>query len=316
MRVMTTYPHDLLDGAALAFGLGRIRTAIPVAGGLSNDLWRVETSAGRYAVKVMRTHADRPEFSRNVEAAFSVERRAFSDGVACPEPILAPGGGCLQRVGGRWVRVHRWVEGEPATAGEHGRQAGALLATIHRAGEVSIAALDDEPWDERAWASMAEGDHVPSSLAAALRSAAVELAELEAGTSAAGLAVAHVGSHGDLDPKNTLVVDGRLLALDWDAAGSRSQAREAVTVALDWSSDPIGFRWVLDGYLSAGGGSVPAEPWVLGGWVSALGGWLVHSVEECLHTAQGCDEAAAALDRLVGLHTQLPLYLEALRGMS
>ena len=40
-------------------------------GGLSNDLWRVDTTTGRYAVKVMRTNAGAPDFRSNVEAAYA-----------------------------------------------------------------------------------------------------------------------------------------------------------------------------------------------------------------------------------------------------
>jgi hypothetical protein len=45
-----------------------------------------------------------------------------------------------------------------------------------------------------------------------------------------------VDSHRDLDRKNTIrALDGRLLALDWDAAGPAGAVQEAVTVALDWA---------------------------------------------------------------------------------
>jgi hypothetical protein len=119
-------------------------------------------------------------------------------------------------------------------------------------------------------------------------------------------------SHGDLDPKNTLVVDGVLMALDWDAAGPQSCAREAVSLALDWTTGPDEFREALLAY-AAGAGSTPvAEPWVFGGWVSAIGGWLVYNVLHRADSDLGLREAENALHRLTAFHRRLPDYLAAM----
>ena len=63
---------------------------------------------------------------------------------------------------------------------------------------------------------------MPAELADALRSGAPSLARLESEASDPERVDVHVASHGDLDPKNTLLVDGTLMAVDWDAAGPRS----------------------------------------------------------------------------------------------
>src|SRR5690242_7846132 len=95
------------------FGLGRpAGEPVRVAGGLSNELWRVVTDQGVYAVKRMVVHADRPDFVSNVEAAYGVERRAWERGVPMPEPVPV-GGRALAEVDGGLFRVHRWAEGRP-----------------------------------------------------------------------------------------------------------------------------------------------------------------------------------------------------------
>lgn len=292
------------EEVAATFGLGAVRSAAPVPGGLSNDLWRVETDTGRYAVKVMRTNVGAPDFRANVEAAYAVERAAFDAGVPCPEPVPV-GDRCLADVGGELVRVHRWVDGRPAVSAERLEDAGALAARIHGVADHVEAPLDDEPWDADGWAGLAEHPDLPTDLASRLRRHAGDLAALEAATAAPGLHVAVTGTHGDLDPKNTLVVDDTLLALDWDAAGPRSVAREAVAVGLDWSTDPAGFARVLASY-AASGGSVPAEAWVFGGWVAATGGWLVHNASTRIDTPLGVAETTLALDRLLRLRASLP----------
>jgi Ser/Thr protein kinase RdoA (MazF antagonist) len=285
---------------------------VPVGGGLSNELWRVTSGADVFAVKVMRVNAETPEFADNVEAAFLVEQAAFDSGVPCPRPLPARGGGCLARIDGRWVRVHQWVDGGPVEPGQHFRDAARLLAAIHAVGEPVEDELEDEAWDEASWSGLADTDGLPRDLAADLLHAAPALADLEAVTAAPGLLVPHVLSHGDLDPKNTLIVDGTLMAIDWDAAGSQPSAREAVTVALDWTTTPDGFRETLRSYSAAGGAVPPAQPWVFGGWVSAIGGWLVYNVS---HHAEGdirVREAEGTLRRLATLHTRLPEYLAAI----
>lgn len=308
----------MLSGAAEIadrFCLGAPVSVSPVAGGLSNDLWKVVTDTGTYAVKVMRAHVDEPDFRSNVEAAYAVEARAFEEGVPCPEPVTVDGRRCLDEVAGQLVRVHRWVDGHAVVASECLEEVASLTARIHAIHDPFDATLDDQPWSAEAWASLADHAEMPVGLAQRLREAAAALATLEGATAATGLTTAHVDSHGDLDPKNTLAVDGALAALDWDAAGPQAMLREAASVALDWSSDPDEFHRVVAAYGRASDVLLPAEPWVLGGWVSALGGWLVHNATARPDTRRGQQEIARTCDRLLFLHAHLGTYLDALRAV-
>lgn len=134
-------------------------------------------------------------------------------------------------------------------------------------------------------------------------------------TSAAGLTTAHVGSHGDLDPKNTLSVGATLHALDRDAASPQPVLREVASVALDWSTGRDGFQRVVAAYGRAAGVRPPAAPWVLGGWVSALGGWLVHNATTRPDDPLGRQQTALTCDRLLSLHRNLDSYVDALRSV-
>lgn len=301
----------IFDAAVTHFGLGTCLSAQTVPGGLSNELWRLETSGGgTVAMKVMVANAEAPEFRGNIEAAFAIEQNAFRQGVPCPEPIALSTGGCLALVEGRYVRVHRWAEGQTPTASRLPEmQAGVLLAQIHAASPSRMLTLDDEPWDVESWAGLSQHLNMPADAGDQLRSAARSLAELEAATAAPGLVVPHVPSHGDLDPKNTLMVGDQLLALDWDAARVQSVAREAAGVALDWSTDPESFQRVLSAYTQASGIEIPREPWVLGGWVSALGGWLVYNATERMDTEIGHHETKTTCERLLALHASMNRYL-------
>lgn len=302
---------DFLGDVASTYELGSVRGCRPVPGGLSNDLFRLETARGAYALKVMRANADASGFRANIERAFAIERTAVADGVPCPRPIELPDATCLADVAGTWVRVHAWVDGEHPVPEMHAHEAGALLAAIQRANELTPLMLADEPWDEARWSNLAMLAGLPLPIARRLGEAASMLAELEAATSGAHV-VDHVASHGDLDPKNTLVVNGTLMALDWDAAAVLPVAREAVSVALDWSTGPGVFRGVLRSYVAAGGTEIPAENWVFGGWVSALGGWLVYNVSQRSVSELGQREALSTLDRLEDFAEQFEQYRAAL----
>jgi hypothetical protein len=285
-------PESIREAAAV-FGLGPVLAEpVPVPGGLSNELWRMRTGSGTYAVKRMVLAADRPDFVANVEASFRVERHARSAGVPMPAPVPDPRTGrALARVHGALARVHVWEDGTPA-AGAPG-EAAALLARIHTVGAPRWA--DAEPPDPRAaaWAPPGLVERIPPPPARAVR----------------------VDGHRDLDRKNTLRrPDGTLLALDWDAAGPTTAVWEAVGVALDWAElDPAGVRSVLAVYREAAGIAVPAEPWVFGGWVSAACWWIRYNATGRAGTPPGADEAAGTRAELSRFAAAFDELVDALR---
>lgn len=304
---------SILVEAAEAFGLGFPQWARRVHGGLSNQMWRLQTSSGTYAIKLMQANAERPEFQANIEAAFAIELNAFRAGVPCPEPCASPAGGALQSVQRHWVRAHCWCDGEIPVPLDRQIDVGHLLSGIHQAAAWSHEALVDEPLEEARWARLAADPRLPIAIADELSSAAKGLAELGAATAAApGVVTSFVPSHGDLDPKNALVLDGRLLAVDWDAASKQPIAREVVSLALDWSDDVSGFRRVLTAYGEASGFTIPTGLWVFGGWVSALSGWLVHNVSNRPASPTGQQQILEACRRLSAMHRSLPKYASAL----
>ena len=130
----------LIRSVAARLDLGRpVREPVRVPGGLSNELWRLDTDRGTFAVKRMVVNADMPSFVGNVEAAYAVERRAWGAGVAMPEPIADPATGrALARIDGALFRVHRWIEGE--SGGGSPAEAAGLLAAIQAAGEAPVGA--------------------------------------------------------------------------------------------------------------------------------------------------------------------------------
>jgi hypothetical protein len=282
-----------IERVAERFGLGPpVGAPRRVAGGLSNELWRLVTGAGAFAVKRMVLNADRPDFVGNVESAYAVERRAWDAGVAVPEPVPVPGTGrALAEVGGALFRVHRWVDGRP---GEGDPAAAAkLLATIHAAASPRWEP-QDPGWTADRWGK--------------------DLGELARRVAPPPGPVLVVDSHRDLDRKNTLLrADGTLVALDWDAAGPVAAVHEAAGLALDWSGgDPVGFARAVRVYTGRGGVPVPADPWIFGGWVAAQGGWLDYHAPR--RDEGSCAQVRDTLARLRALGERLDGLLAALRA--
>lgn len=287
----------MIERVANRFRLGRpVREPVRVSGGLSNELWRLDTDRGAFAVKRMVVNADRPSFVGNVEAAFRVERRACAAGVAMPEPVADPATGCaLARIDGGLFRVHRWVDGQPGD-GSPVEGAG-LLATIHAVGRARWAPA---PVPVPAW--------VPDRWGTGL----VRFAR-RVGPGPGRLLV--VDSHGDLDRKNTLRGPDRVvMAVDWDAAGPVGAVHEAVAVALDWSdAEPGLFAEALGAYVRLSGVRVPAQPWVFAGWLSGQGGWLDHNATHRGGTPLGAAQVQVTLAHLHRVAANLDELLAAMR---
>lgn len=284
----------MIERVARRFKLGRlVAEPVRVPGGLSNELWRLVTEDGSFAVKRMVVNADLPGFVENVEAAFEIERRAWAAGVAMPEPVEDPSTGrVLAAVDGSLFRVHRWIDGRPGTGSVVA--AARLLASIHAVGNPRWEPAPDTRWIADRW-----GEDL------------VVLAQRVG--SMPELAVV-VDSHRDLDRKNTLLSgDGVMMAVDWDAAGPVSAVHEAVGLALDWcDTDVAVFVEAVRVYGGCGGVAVPAQPWVFAGWVAAQGGWLDYNAARRSETVLGQAEVTATLARLRMLAEGLDGLLAAL----
>ena len=270
----------LIGRVAARFQLGRpMRGPKRVPGGLSNELWRLHTDRGAFAVKRMIVNADSPSFVDNVETAFTIERRAWATGVAMPEPLADPSTGrALARIDDALFRVHRWVEGE--SGGGSPIEAAGLLATVHAAGDARWAPTPDVSWAADRWGA-----------------ALVRLAHRVGSGPERALVV---DSHRDLDRKNALrSADGVLMAVDWDAAGPVAAVHEAVGVALDWSdAEPVPFAEAIHAYARVSGVVIPVEPWIFAGWVAAQGGWLDYNAARRRDSPLGAAEMTGTLARL------------------
>jgi hypothetical protein len=72
------------------------------------------------------------------------------------------------------------------------------------------------------------------------------------------------------------------------------------------------FAEAVAAYCRRSGVAVPAEPWVFGGWVAALGGWLDYNADHRADQKLGRTEIAATRRRLRALADNMDAWLDAL----
>ncbi|HYJ13306.1 MAG TPA: phosphotransferase [Thermomicrobiales bacterium] len=278
-----------------AFGLGTpVSDPLPVTGGLSNRLYRLQTDQGEFAIKRMVANAETESFKSNVESSFRVEQLAYAAGIVMPAPVpVAATNEALARIDdgerGCWVRVHRWVSAaplhaEPLAPDDIGIVAG-MLATLH---QIPAPAVHDRfpQLPVRDWRTALPQEPGSSDL---LHAIGVLEKIIDGGYSTASPARAM--SHRDLDPKNVLrAMNGELVLVDWDAAGPVITEWDVVTTALDWSNvrgetvSTGAFDHFLSAYAAAGGDTNPVTAGSFAGWCEGVLDWLWFNLDRASST--------------------------------
>jgi|SRR5579871_543091 len=247
------------------YGLGSL-TERPqsVTGGLLHRMYRLSTSQGYFAVKVlnpdiMKKPKVRNEYRRSEHIASTVAEAGIPAITA-----IAVEGDTVQDFGASSVMLYPWVEGKmlspnPASA-DQARQIGTILGRMH-ALDLQIPGLPtpefhiypDAHWAtlvQQAEAASTMWTHDPESLLADLyawnRLARQGYDDVESHW---------VVSHGDLDQKNVLWQhDNTPWLVDWESVGLTHPALEAVGAALNWSGQTVepplkaAFTALLEGY--------------------------------------------------------------------
>jgi Ser/Thr protein kinase RdoA (MazF antagonist) len=301
---VTPDPHAVLA----AFGLPGEPTAYAeVGGGWSNHVLRLSTARGDYAVKVLRNAWGEPRWLDWLAEGWRLERAASVAGVAMPEPVAAPDGGCLAWIpsldgSDLPVRVHRWVESatvprEPVDPGL-ARWVGATLARVHA---LSLAPLLPDLYAGRAGLTTAQV--WPDLVERSARAGAPWLPELAAVEVDAHRASAllhpwddadAVLVHADLDQKNLLIGPAGPLLIDWDVVVPLPPAHDLAHAALTMAGwrEPSIAREVLAGYAEIAGERPVLASSDLGPALASRLGWIRFRVDRAL---EGDAEASVAV---------------------
>jgi Ser/Thr protein kinase RdoA (MazF antagonist) len=245
-----------VDAAELArrFALGKAVKLSdgPVARGKQGVVWRLETTDGRWAVKVPLHSSDEDAMRPGTE----FHEAAYAAGVPTPQVRRTTEGSVFATVTGTRVRVYEWVDLLAPDRGLDPARVGAIVATIHR-----LSVSDDRPLDP--WYREPVGADRWDDLVARLRRAGAPFAgrlaacrdELVALESWLEPPEELRTCHRDLWADNVLPTpDGDVCVIDWENSGPADPAQELCCVLYEFArTDPGRARALTAAYRAAGG---------------------------------------------------------------
>jgi aminoglycoside phosphotransferase (APT) family kinase protein len=264
------------------FGLGTVLAApAHVARGAMGEVWQLDTSHGRWAVKWQFPWAP----AETSPADVGVQLAAAAAGITLPLPVLTPAGEAVVQAGGRHARVYEWADLgrplEPPVGGRAAAEAGRLLGTLHRLALPPTG--PDDPWytaipPARDWAALADRAAAAGVAWAGDLATALKLIGRLSARAAGPPAEQRIVCHRDFSPANVLpAADGsHFVVLDWENTGPLDPRYELGYVLFAWSAghgqiSTSAIAALLDGY-AAGSGTDPAvEP---GMFVTAIAATL------------------------------------------
>jgi Ser/Thr protein kinase RdoA (MazF antagonist) len=224
----------------------------PVARGEEGEVWRLTSTAGTFAVKVLRDRTS--EDTVGEEVRFQTAARGA--GVPAPAIVRTQEADVLATAGGEQVRVFDWVDLREPDPDLDPVLVGAVLAAIHRVSFDGGPPLDrwyTEPvgaarWDELVEACSAQGAPFASRLAVARD----ELVALEALIAAPAVLRT---CHRDLWTVNLRgTTDGGVCVIDWTDYGLADPSHELALVLHEFAVDDARrARALHDAYVAAGG---------------------------------------------------------------
>lgn len=282
----------ILARVADALSLGAL-TAPPIrlSGGFTHRMFRLDTTTGVYAVKLLN-----PEIMRRPDAMDNYRTAEYFEALLEQEnlPILAAktiAGRKMQCVDGQYLYVFDHFEGRPLQAEAltpiHCAKMGEVLAKIHAAdrpenpGEPKIAEfIDWTALTEKLLSSdeaRAEGELLHSTLpmltclTAAAEDAARRLPRMTA------------LCHNDMDPKNVLWRGDNFRIIDLECLGYADPMQELLDLAISWSepADEARFKAFVSAYYSAGGAR-PADIALLYDSRRNYLEWLAYNAERAM----------------------------------
>lgn len=317
-----------------SLGLGELqKESAEIKGGLLHKMYRVTTTMGEYAIKVLNCEImKRPAALRNTINSEKIAS-AFSEIV----PVVASmefNGRQIHELDGSYYMVFPWVEGRSVFPGEisekHCEAMGDCLGKIHLA-DLKLAGIAPEQeqatqftWD--VYLQLAKEQEKQA--AAWFVQYEKTVSDIKAWNQAASdagetLAQTQVISHRDLDPKNVMWNDGKPLIIDWEAAGYVNPYQEFLEVLNYWADDGEGglVRSYFDALAAAYGKhmSLAEVPWdaVFAGSFSGMLGWLEYNVKRALGIeAVDAEEVRIGEEQVIGTISALYDYCDKIKLMK
>lgn len=298
---------------------------LPVSGGLLHKMYRVTTSQGSYAVKVLNSEImKRPKALQN-----TIFSERIASALAENVPLVAAmelAGKQVHELQGQYYMIFPWLEGASVFPLEiterHCAEIGDLLGKIHAANIREEGVVPEEgavvmyAWEEYLRQAKAKGLQ-QAAWFIAYRDALAYVIQFNKSACEAQKVLANkqVISHRDLDPKNVMWQGEIPFVIDWEAAGYVNPYQELLEVINYWTDAGSGglYKEHLEKLLEAYKKhmnllEVDWEP-VFAGSFSGMLGWLEYNVKRALGIEVSDDEdIRAGEEQVVGTIAELYAY--------
>lgn len=304
--------------------LGRLlEEPVRIEGGLLHKMYRVSTSDGLFAVKVLN-----PEIMKRPDALVNTIRsekvaRAF-DGLIPAVVSLEIDGKQVHELGEEYYMVFPWTEGAPVFSTEitpyHCEIIGSILGKMHQLNlKVEGIVPEEDSFELFDWEAYLKRIHEPKfsdkEWVAAYKRSVTDIKRWNetACEAESYLSEFTVISHRDLDPKNVMWNDDKPYVIDWEAAGYVNPYQEFLEVVNYWADDGAG-RLVKEKYDALVSAyrkymDISTVKWdeVFHGSYIGMLGWLEYNVKRALGI-EVSDEAEILLGESQVIGTIQELY--------
>lgn len=235
-----------------AYGLGELLDVpMPVIGGRSHKLWRLQTSIGSFAVKQLLLDRNHPnklaQLSETERLAYYLNQQQFP-ALAAVHHLHEP----IFNLGDNHYIVYPWLTGVTITPAKvhptHAYLIGDILSKLHQfqATDIVLPRFDYKVLTEQEWRQLADRAaeyHLPYAAQLATHLVTLINLDFQGSVEFARLGPDAIISHGDIDPYNVLWDDERSFRIiDWELATLAHPAVDFIATLLYWSLDGAHLR--------------------------------------------------------------------------
>lgn len=229
---------------------GLLEEPVVITGGLLHKMFRVSTSDGLYAVKLLNPEImKRPDALSNTIHSEKIAK-AF-DGLIPAVVSLEIDGKQIHKLGDEYYMVYPWVDGSSVFPGEitayHCETIGSILGKMHQQDlKVEYVKPEENSFEMFAWEAYLKRindlKNSDKEWMAAYKKAIEDIKNWNRRVcdSASYLSERTVISHRDLDPKNVMWNGDKPYIIDWEAAGYVNPYQELLEVINYWADDGAG----------------------------------------------------------------------------
>lgn len=279
------------------YNLGDVKNITKLTGGFMHKMFKVETTKGIYAVKVLNEEVmKRKEAYNNFVVSEVIANLAKDNGIVVASAQMIDGN-YLTSFNNHYYMVFDFVDGKVLTDEEieieHCKKIGNILARIHDL-DYSSLGLENNVIEYKMLYDWKEYSKNPNFVKMSYRKNFLENYSkynsilLKANERFNAINKVFTICHRDMDPKNVMWRDNEAVVIDWESASLANPYRELVEDALCWSGfltnqfNEDKFRAVFLSYAKIR--SIQDVDWysVIFGNLVGRFGWLKYNLERSL----------------------------------